>query len=89
MINLKVLYTEYFYISPLDLADLAEKNRIRTYYLSWLALIGSFVSIPFVFYMYRNSLREKLATLIFWGVCVFINVLSVILCYLLKEPHRY
>ena len=88
MKNVRDIFNKYFYIPPLDLADLAEKNRIRTYYLSWLALIGCAASVPFVVFMYRSILREKIATFVFWGICIIVNILSVILCHLFKEVDR-
>ena len=88
MINVKDLYKKYFYISPIDLADFAEKNRIRNYYLSVVALIAIILTIPVLFVLYHNNLRENLASFVFFAICLVVNILSVFLCNIFKDVKR-
>ena len=88
MTNLKVFYNKYFYISPLDLADLAETNRIRNYYMCWLALAGSILTLIPIILMNLNNLQEQLTTIVFFGICILVNILAISLSVLFKDVAR-
>ena len=85
---MKEAYNKLFYISPLDLADLAEKNRIRNYYMTWLSLAGSIVCLLISIAMYINNLRENLKNIIFFVICIAISLISFFLCIVFKDVDR-
>jgi len=88
MISPRKVYKKYFYISPLDLADFAERNRFRNYYMCWAALAGSFFTLLGLLFMARNNLRESLPSIIFFVICIVVNLLSIILSRIVKHAPR-
>ncbi len=88
IMNLKVLYRQYLSISPLDFADFAEKNRIRNYYMSWITLFLSFLTIiPFIFFSISNF-SENIMQIIFFLICIIIIIFSIIISALVKNVPR-
>ena len=82
------LYKRYFYIAPIDLADFAERNRFRNYYMSWAALFGSFFTLLGFMVLERNNLRQSLATIVFFAICIVVNLVAIILSRVFKHAPR-
>jgi hypothetical protein len=68
--KLKEIYKKYYYISPLDLADSAESNRIHLYFVTFFFSLCCAIALVFLLFWYRNSLREHISDFIYYGFCL-------------------
>ncbi len=88
MESLKSIYQKYYYLSPLEQSDTAEKNRIRSLYLSLIFFILGFSTLVIRFIQNRNNLYEKTADLMFLGISSFSVFIAFILSFLFKNCRR-
>ena len=85
---LKELYRKYYYISPLDLADSAESNRLFNLYWSIFWVIICLVILPFMLIIYRDNYAAHKYQFIFFGVAFPDLLLSFFLTIAVKNVDR-
>ena len=88
MQNLKAFYHKYYYISPLDLADAAETNRLHVYYVSILFFFFGFLDLLALLIMYWNNLSSHIVSIFYFAICTVINLLAFILAKKFKDVER-
>lgn len=77
-----------YYISPLDLAENAEANRLHTQFLGFIFFIGSLLSLALFIIMYWNSPRGQLVSFIYYAVCGLTTGLAFIISKKVKNVER-
>ncbi len=82
------LYRERYYISPLDLADAAEANRIHLMFISPFLFLFGIINLPLFMIIYRNSLREHPTTFIYYGGFALVSLYIYIHSFLAKNAPR-
>ena len=81
-------YRNRYYISPADLADVAETNRLHLLFISpFLFLFGVF-TLPFFIYYYRGELSQHLPTFIYYGLIIIVSLYLYIASLLAKNAPR-
>ena len=81
-------YRNRYYISPADLADVAETNRLHLLFISpFLFLFGVF-TLPFFIYYYRGELSQHLPTFIYYGLIIIVSHYLYIASLLAKNAPR-
>ncbi len=86
--SLKIFFRKNFYLTPLEMADSAEQNRLYNYYMCIVALSLSLVSMVFLFIVFRHNLREGLSYFAFIGISALVLLCSMLLCMLFKNVPR-
>lgn len=86
--NLKKFYEKYYSMSPLDLADSAERNRVRAYCILCVFLCSDPILFIFKFFLMRHNLRDGISDFIFLAVCELVNLVAFCLCIRFKDVER-
>ena len=88
MISPRKVYKKYFYISPLDLADFAERTGLEIITcagLHWQAVFLHYLD----FCSWHVTICEKTCPrLFFFVICIVVNLLSIILSKIVKHAPR-
>ena len=82
------LYRDRYYISPLDLADYAETNRLHLFYISPIIFLFGIINLPLFLFLYRNNLSQHIMTYIYYGMIAVIAVYMFIHSALAKNVSR-
>lgn len=85
---LKNLYRKYYYISPLDLADSAESNRLFNLYWSFIWCILITMMMIFMLFKFRGNYEAHKYELLFFGVVIPDLIISFILSLATKNVAR-
>lgn len=84
----KEIYHKFYYISPLDMANTAESNRLTNYFwsLSFFCLGSVYVIILLV--LHHNNLKENLFDIVMLGSGTGICLISFLVTILVKNVPR-
>lgn len=63
-------------ISPLDLADHAETNRLNSIILSFIFFVIGILDLIVLFIIHHNNIREHLVSFIYFGIFTIIGILG-------------
>ena len=85
------IITEYrnrYYISPADLADAAETNRLHLVFISPFLFVFGVFTLPFFLYYYRGDLSHHLPTFIYYGLIILVSIYLYVSSLLAKKAPR-
>ena len=85
---LKELYKKYYYISPLDLANTAETNRLANSFWSLKCFYIASAYLIFLLVLHHNNLKENLSEIILFSIAIGICLLSFLLNKIVKKVPR-
>jgi len=77
-----------YYISPLDLADSAETNRLHSNFVSFIFFIFGTADLLVLLVLYRNSLYEHFVSFLYFGIFTLVSVLAFLLSIKVKDVAR-
>ena len=69
-------YKEFYHISPLDLADPSETNRLHANYVSIAFFIFGVTGLAALFIKYHNNLQEHLFSSLYFGLFTIVSVFT-------------
>ena len=85
---LKELYKKYYCISPLDLANIAETNRLASSFWSLNCLLIIFVHSTYLLIVNRNNLKEIIPFISIISVGAIVCLISFIIAKIVKNVPR-
>ena len=74
MVNLAKLYKERYYVSPLDLADYAETNRLHILIACPLVFLFGLGDLIFLFCLHYQNLQDYISSILYFGFFTLISV---------------
>ena len=74
MVNLAKLYKERYYVSPLDLADYAETNRLHILIACPLLFLFGLGDLIFLFCLHYQNLQDYISSILYFGFFTLISV---------------
>ena len=77
-----------YYISPLDLADASETNRLHSQFMGFLFFLFGILTLSFVMVLHRNSLDDYLVEFIYYGVSAGITGLACLVSVKVRDVER-
>ena len=81
-------YRNRYYITPADLAEAAETNRLHLFFISPFLFLFGIVNLTFFIFYYRNNLCQHLPTFIYYGVIILVSLYMYIASILAKKAPR-
>ena len=88
MVNLIKLYKERYYISPLDLADAAETNRLHLLIVSPLLLAFGLGDLIVIFSFHFHDLANYIPSIIYFGIFTIASAAMLIYSRWVKKVDR-
>ena len=81
-------YRNRYYISPADLADSAETNRLHLLFISPFLFLFGAVMLPVYLIIYKTDLSNHFSTLLYYGSFIFVSIYMYIHSRLVKNAPR-
>lgn len=81
-------YRRRYYISPLDLADSGETNRLHLMFVSPFLFLFGAVLLPVFLVIYRNDLESYLTTFLYYGFYIVISIYMFVHSKLVKNVQK-
>ena len=81
-------YKKRYYISPADLADYAETNRLHLMFISPFLFSFGVILLPLFLFIYRNNLAAHITTFLYYGLYIVLSVYMFVHSKLVKNVPR-
>ena len=81
-------YRARYFISPVDLADSAESNRLHSKVVSVVFFIFGFGDLLVLFALYHNNLRNHLVSLIYFAGFTLVSIFAFLFATKVKNASR-
>ncbi len=81
-------YKKRYYISPADLADYSETNRLHLMFISPFLFAFGAILLPVFLFVYRNDLSSHITTFIYYGLYIVLSVYMFVHSKLVKNVPR-
>ena len=81
-------YKELYHISPLDLADPSETNRLHSNYVSIAFFIFGITGLAAIFIKYHSNLSEHISSILYFGIFTVVSVFSYFYTICVKHVAR-
>ena len=81
-------YRNRYYISPADLADYSETNRLHLMFISPFLFAFGAILLPLYLFIYRNDLAANITTFIYYGLFIVLSIYMFIHSRLVKNVPR-
>ena len=81
-------YRKRYYISPVDLADSGETNRLNLIYVSPFLFLFGAVLLPFFLFYYRDNLSEHIPLFLYYTFYIVISLYMYLHSKLVKNVAR-